>query len=158
MFDRFAQPARTAITLGADEAARRGDRRLGTDHLLLGLLHDPEMAATLRIDVQRARDESQVLDRRALAEIGFDVGDFAPPQTTAKAAHTPLSSGVRSVLPRALTLAGVEKSRRITARHVLLALLERERPDPAAVLLDSLKIDRAEVRARLTASHAAATR
>jgi hypothetical protein len=38
---------------------------------------------------------------------------------------------------------------RISIRHVLLGLLSRTRPDPVAVLLDALGVDRAAVRTRL---------
>jgi hypothetical protein len=38
---------------------------------------------------------------------------------------------------------------RLGVQHVLLALLARPRPDPAAELFDALGVDRAEVRQRL---------
>jgi len=38
---------------------------------------------------------------------------------------------------------------RVEARHFLLALLLRERPDPAAELLGALEVDPAQVRSRL---------
>ncbi|UKA63042.1 Clp protease N-terminal domain-containing protein [Arthrobacter sp. FW306-04-A] len=41
------------------------------------------------------------------------------------------------------------EARRITTRHLLLALLERRQPDPAAVLLNKLGVDRAALKARL---------
>jgi len=148
MFERFAHAARSAVTASADEAGRRGDRRIGTDHLLLGLLHDPDVVTLLGVDLQRARAQTDVLDQQALAAVGFDVGDFTPAVTPRPAKRAPFTSGVRAVLPRALTLATTEKSRRITSTHLLLALLDRDRPDPAAELLAALHIDRADVRRR----------
>ena len=38
MFERFARAARTAVEDARYEAERRGDRRIGSDHLLLALL------------------------------------------------------------------------------------------------------------------------
>lgn len=40
-------------------------------------------------------------------------------------------------------------SRRITPEHLLLAILDCERPDPAAELMEQLGIDRAAVRERI---------
>ncbi len=41
MITRLSVDARKMVlTSAAEEARRRGDRRLGTDHLLHGLLHD----------------------------------------------------------------------------------------------------------------------
>ena len=49
-----------AIYLQAsEEARRRGDRRTGTDHLLLALLEDPSIEAVLGVSLQQAR---QALD------------------------------------------------------------------------------------------------
>ncbi len=59
-------------------------------------------------------------------------------------------SGARAVLHRGLQEASTSRSRYIEARHLLLALLSRERPDPAAELLAALGVDPAQVRARLT--------
>jgi hypothetical protein len=48
-----------------------------------------------------------------------------------------------------LVLTTREKARRISARHLLLALLERQEPDPAAVLLHNLGVDTAALKTRL---------
>ncbi|WP_286345170.1 hypothetical protein [Frondihabitans sucicola] len=42
--------------------------------------------------------------------------------------------------------ATAESSRAIAPRHIALALLDRVAPDPAAVLLDALKVDRVSAR------------
>lgn len=138
-----------AVTCSADEARWRGDRRIGTDHLLLGVLHDPAIATLLGVDLERARAESRALDRQALAAIGIDIGDFNPAVVTSKSKHAPFTSGARAVLLRAGTLATAEKAHRIKTKHLLLALLEREQPDPAATLLTRLQIDRADIRMKV---------
>ena len=44
-----------AIYLQAsEEARRRGDRRTGTDHLLLALFEDPSIEAALGVSLQQA--------------------------------------------------------------------------------------------------------
>lgn len=148
MFERFAVPARDAVTSSAEEAGRRGDRRIGTDHLLLGLLHDPVIVELLGVDLDAARATSLAADRTALAAIGIDVGDFGPTAPISSSKHPPFTSGARAVIPRALSFAAADKVRRITTRHLMLALLERTQPDPAAAMLTDLQIDRSDVRDR----------
>ena len=148
MFEKFAETARSAVTFSVEEASRRGDRRVGTDHLLLGVLHDPQMTQILGVNLDRARAELQTMDEKALSAIGLNIGEFTPPTGTGKSKRAQFGSGAKAILPRALSLAVREKSRRIESKHLLLALLECERPDPAAVLVDELKVDRMDVRAK----------
>ncbi|NEA46962.1 Clp protease N-terminal domain-containing protein, partial [Streptomyces sp. SID10815] len=51
MFEQFAAGARAAVTSAVDEAALRGDRRIGTEHLLLGVLHEPGAVRALGADL-----------------------------------------------------------------------------------------------------------
>jgi hypothetical protein len=48
-----------------------------------------------------------------------------------------------------LALAAAAKARRIETRHLLVALLERDRPDPVVALLAALGIDPSAARTRL---------
>lgn len=130
------------------EAALRGDRRVGTDHLLLGLLHDPAIADAVGVDLETARSELRTLDRAALAALGITGPDLGGAVATSSRTTRQPTSGFRAVLPLAYTLAGGENSRRVTPRHLLLALLTRDEPDPAATLLASLGVQPAAVRAR----------
>lgn len=150
MFERFAGAAREAVRDGAEEASRRGDRRIGTDHLLLGLLHDPGSAGALGVSLDAARTTADVLDRKALESIGIDLGGFLPePGLRAKFRTQNFTSGAREVIARTLALTTGEKARRIAPRHLALALLERRQPDPAAELLTELGVDRAAAAERL---------
>jgi len=143
---------RLVLASAAEEASRRGDRRLGTDHLLLGLVHeeDSPAAKALGVSLAAARAASDALDRAALAAVGVQVetlgeGPPAPPGRR----FPPLTSGARAVFQRAIDEARPARSGRIEATHFLLALLSRRRPDPAAELLDALGVDPAAVRRRL---------
>ena len=149
MFERFAGEARTAVHAGAEEARRRGDRRIGTDHLLLGLLHDPESCRILATDLESARTQLDALDRQALEAVGVTLGDFGPLNAPKGSSRTTFTSAARSVIQDSLMQTTREKARRITTRHLLLALLERQQPDPAAVLLKKLGVDAAALKARL---------
>ena len=151
MFERFAASTRTAVRHGVEEAERRGDRRVGTDHLLLGVLRDADSAALVGISVDQARASADALDRKALVAIGIDIGDFRPTAAPRTGIRTQFTSGARSALQRTLVHTTTEKSRRIAPRHLLLALAEREQPDPAAALLSELQVDTAELRRRLSA-------
>lgn len=149
MFERFAGEARTAVHSGAEEAKRRGDRRIGTDHLLLGLLHDPESCRTLETDLESARAQLDTLDQQALESVGITLGDFGALNTPKGSSRTTFTSAARSVIQESLILTTREKARRITTRHLMLALLDRQVPDPAAVLLHNLGVDTAALKSRL---------
>ncbi|MFD8813962.1 Clp protease N-terminal domain-containing protein [Streptomyces sp. NPDC059627] len=149
MFEQFAAEARATVASALDETTLRGDRRIGTEHLLLGVLHEPRAVRALGTDLETARAALDTLDRAALAVVGIDVHGIERAPTPASRKRTPFTSGARAVLPRALAETRKAGSRRITPEHLLLALLDCERPDPAADLLTELGIDRAAVRARI---------
>ena len=69
-----------AIYLRAsEEARRRGDRRTGTDHVLLALLEYPSIEVVLGVSLQQARQALESLDQEALRALGLGSGTDAPP-------------------------------------------------------------------------------
>ena len=58
-----------------EDARRRGDRRLGTEHLVLALLREPAVADALGGDLPAARQVLDAMDRDALAGVGIDAFD-----------------------------------------------------------------------------------
>jgi ATP-dependent Clp protease ATP-binding subunit ClpA len=151
-----ADARKTLLTAATQEAGRRGDRRLGTDHLLLGLLHDPDSfaASALSVSLERARAMLDALDLAALAAVGVAVAAVGEPPPAAFGRRLPpLTSGARAVLKRAVEEAGRARAERIGTGHFLLALVSRERPDPAAELMFALGIDPGTVRERLARSN-----
>ena len=69
-----------AIYLRAsEEARRRGDRRTGTDHILLALFEDPSIGVVLGVSLQQARQALESLDQEALGALGMGSGTDAPP-------------------------------------------------------------------------------
>ncbi len=152
MFERFAQSARAVIDDARYEAERRGDRRIGSDHLLLALVADDAMAQLVGVDAAAAREAADRLDRAALVAIGLTLGEFRPSGRSALSRQVPLNSGAKRAIQQALANAAAEKARAITTRHLLLALLDRQEPDPAAVLLAELSVDRRLLRERLAAA------
>ena len=54
----------TTYVYAREEARRRGDRRVGTEHLVLGLLREPDIAQVLGCDLGAAREALDTMDRR----------------------------------------------------------------------------------------------
>lgn len=144
MFERFSPEATTVIPTAREEARLRGDRRIGTEHLLLGALRaaSPSEAAALGTDTTAVRSALAELDRAALAVIGIDAPEVERPPAPSSPGHTPLTSGARAVIVGALTESRRAEARKIAPRHLLLAVLESAQPDPAADALAHLGIDR----------------
>ena len=69
----------TTYIWAREEARRCGDRRVGTDHLLLGLLHDPATVAVLGVSLEQCRQALDSLDRGALESLGLTASLEAPP-------------------------------------------------------------------------------
>jgi hypothetical protein len=151
-----------AIYLQAgEEARRRGDRRTGTDHLLLALLEDPSIEVVLGVNLQQARRALASLDQEALAALGLGSGADAPPlpmravpkkprlRDVAQKDRLRMTPAAKRVLQEA-----VKPNRRkayVTAQQVLAQILTLQPPDPAAALLGALDVNTSEVRRRLDA-------
>ena len=148
-----------AICLQAgEEARRRGDRRTGTDHVVLGLLEDPSIEVVLGVGLQQARQALESLDQEALGALGLASGTDAPPLPMRAVPKKPT---IRAVLKDRLRMTpaakkvleeAVKPMRRktqVTAQQVLAQILTLQPPDPAAVLLGALGVNTSEVRRRL---------
>ena len=143
----------------SEEARRRGDRRTGTDHVLLALLEDPSVEAVLGVSLQQARQAHESLDHEALGALGMVSGTDAPSlpmravpkkpriRDVAQRDRLRMSPAAKKVLEEA-----VRPNRRklqVTAQQVLAQILTLQPPDPAAVLLGALGVNTSEVRRRL---------
>ena len=152
-----------AIYLRAsEEARRRGDRRTGTDHVLLALFEDPSTEVVLGVSLQQARQALESLDQEALGALGLRSGTDAPElpmhavpknprlRDIMKNDHFRMTPAAKKVLEEA-----VKPNRRktqVTAQQVLAQILTLQPPDPAAVLLGALGVNTSEVRRRLDAA------
>jgi ATP-dependent Clp protease ATP-binding subunit ClpA len=153
MFNRFSRSARAAVVAAADEAQRRGDARIGTEHLLLGLLHEADSVAVeaIGVDLDSARRALQTMDVDALAAVGIEVDAEGLPTVppTKFAGHRSFTAAARDVLRRTLVEAHRHRARQLSPTHLLLALLDGGPRDPATQLLARLGVDAAVVRSRL---------
>jgi len=153
MVKLLSKDARKAVLTSATaEAQRMGDRRIGTQHLLLALLNDPLSLTTrlLGVDLAAARTALTELDQAALAAIGVDAGVLDRPQSIQSRRRPPFTSGARGALHEGVKHARAERSAHIQERHILHALLTLKQPDPAAELLATLGIETGDVLHRLT--------
>src|SRR6476660_2712948 len=142
----------------SEEARRRGDRRTGTDHVLLGLLEDPSIEAVLGVSLQQARQALESLDQEALGALGMRSGTDAPPLPMRAVPNKPtigavmkkdrlrMTPAAKKVLEEAVK--PMRRKTQVTAQQVLAQILTREPPDPAAVLLDALGVNTSDVRRR----------
>ena len=151
-----------AICLRAsEEARRRGDRRIGTDHILLALLEHPSIEVALGVSLEQARQGLESLDHEALVALGLGSGADAP---SLPMRAVPKKPRIRDIAQRdrlrmapaakkVLEEASKRNRRRlqVTAQQVLTQILTLQPPDPAAVLLGALGVNTSEVRRRLDA-------
>ena len=150
-----------AIYLRAsEEARRRGDRRTGTDHVLLALWEDPSIEVVLGVSLQQARQALESLDHEALGALGLEPGTDAPPLPMRAVPKKPTLRDIMMQKDRLRMTPAAKKvleqaakpNRRklqITAQQVLAQILTLQPPDPAAVLLGALGVNTSEVRRRL---------
>jgi ATP-dependent Clp protease ATP-binding subunit ClpA len=152
MFGSEKSPFAVAVKAAAEQARQRGDRRIGTEHLLLGLLSDPGSASAraLGVDSATALAALTALDAAALRAIGLEVAAPATrPRRHPKVAASLLTTSARAAVNQAIKTT-TRKNRNAQAPvQLLLALLDQRRPDPGAELFDHLGIDRTDVRARI---------
>jgi hypothetical protein len=151
----------TIYMRASEEARRQGDRRTGTDHLLLALLEDPSIEAVLGVSLQQARQALESLDQEALGTLGMGSGTDAPPLPMRAVPKKPtiravmnkdrlrLTPAAKRVLEEAVK--PLRRKTQVTAQHVLAQILNLQLPDPAAVLLGALDVNTSEVRHRLDA-------
>jgi ATP-dependent Clp protease ATP-binding subunit ClpA len=148
----------TIYMRASEEARRRGDRRAGTDHVLLGLLEDSSIEVVLGVSLQQARQALESLDHEALDSLGLGSGTDAPPLPMRVVPKKPT---IRAVLNDRLRMTPATKKvleeavkpmrqkTRVTAQQVLAQILTLQPPDPASVLLGALGVNTPEVRRRL---------
>ena len=143
----------------SEEARRRGDRRAGTDHILLAVLADPSAEAVLGMSLEQARQALDSLDREALGAVGLGAGAEAPElpmhavpkkpglRDVMRKDRFPMSPAAKKVLQDAARPNRIKSQ--VTAGQVLARILALQPPDPAAVLLGALGVNTSDVRRQL---------
>ncbi len=169
MFKRFTADSRAVVEAAQVEARALRHRRIGTEHLLLGLAGDPASPVAglldppgldeLRLRVARAVDDPDA-DDAALRSIGIDPTRVreAVEATFGRGAlerqatsgfsrwrgHVPFSPRAKKVLELSLREALRLGDRHIGPEHIMLGIL-RDGGGVGAVILAGLGVDRTAV-------------
>jgi ATP-dependent Clp protease ATP-binding subunit ClpA len=133
MFERFTNRARHVVVLAQEEARLLNHNYIGTEHVLLGLLGEPEsvggqVLASFGFTIDSAREEVATMVGR---------GKKAP------AGHIPFTPRAKKTLELSLREALALKHKYIGTEHILLGLIRegdgvavqimREHADPAEI-------------------------
>lgn len=141
-FGRFTPRARNVVMAAQNEARAAGGTAIRTEHLVLGLLSEPEGLAALALSAQGvAADDVRAAVAAALPPGQAEVPDLVPFDASAKKA---LELTFREALRLGHGYVGTE--------HILFALLELENGEG---LLSGLGVDKAAAEATVTDALAA---
>ena len=140
MFERFTDQARRVLVLAQEEARLADHNYLGTEHILLGLIHEGEGVAakvleSLGVSLEGAREK-----------VEEKVGPRSPPTGS-----PPVSPRAKKVLELSLRESLGLGHKYIGTEHLLLGLV-REGENTGAQILASLGVDLAQVRRRVIES------
>ncbi len=138
MFDRFTDRARRVIVLAQDEARMLNHNYIGTEHLLLGLIHEGEGVAAKALESMGISLE----DVRGQVEEIIGQGQIAP------SGHIPFTPRAKKVLEFSMREALQLNHPYIGTEHILLGLV-REGEGVAAQVLIKLGADLGRVRSQV---------
>lgn len=141
MFERFTDRARRVLTLAQEEARLLNHGFIGTEHLLLGLIHEDEGGAAKALEALGISHEAV---RQKVVETIGKAG-------TAPSGSPPFTPRAKKVLELSLREALQLKHSYISTEHLLLGLV-REGEGVAATVLVSLGADLSRVREQVIAS------
>jgi ATP-dependent Clp protease ATP-binding subunit ClpA len=135
MFERFTDRARRVVVLGQEEARLLNHDYIGTEHLLLGLIHEGEGVAALALESLGIR----LVAVRSQVEEVIGQGQSAP------VGHIPFTPRAKKVLELSLRESQQLGHNYIGTEHILLGLI-REGQGVAAQILVKLGADLSRVR------------
>ncbi len=113
MFERFTEQSRRVVVLAQEEARMLGHNHIGSEHLLLGLLHEQggtaaDVLASAGITVEAARSQ---------------VEELAGPGDKSPTGHIPFTQRAKKILELSLREALEQRKSYIGTEHILLALM-----------------------------------
>jgi ATP-dependent Clp protease ATP-binding subunit ClpC len=135
MFERFTDRARRVVVLAQEEARMLNHNYIGTEHILLGLIHEGEGVAAKALDSLNINLDAV---RQQVEEI-IGQGQAAP------TGHIPFTPRAKKVLELSLREALQLGHNYIGTEHILLGLI-REGEGVAAQVLQKLGADLNRVR------------
>jgi hypothetical protein len=135
VFERFTDRARRVVVLAQEEARMLNHNYIGTEHLLLGLIHEGEGVAAKALE---ALDISLNAVRLQVEEI---IGEGQSPPT----GHIPFTPRAKKILELSLREALQLNHNYIGTEHILLGMV-REAEGVAAQVLQKLGANLSNVR------------
>ena len=135
MFERFTDRARRVVVLAQEEARMLNHNYIGTEHILLGLIHEGEGLAA------KALENLDI----SLAAVREQVTDIIGKGQTAPTGHIPFTPRAKKVLEYSLREGLQLGHTYIGTEHILLGLI-REGEGVAAQVLVKLGADLNKVR------------
>src|SRR6266705_5568715 len=136
MFERFTDRARRVVVLAQEEARLLNHNYIGTEHILLGLIHEGEGVAA------KALESLGISLEAVRAQVEEIIGEGQ----TAPTGHIPFTPRAKKVLELSLREALQLGHNYIGTEHILLGLI-REGEGVAAQVLAGLGADPTRVRA-----------
>jgi len=121
---RFTPRAREVLTVARDTARRLGQTQVRTEHLVIGLIDDPEGLSARALAAQGL----------VAAEVRAAVDAASPAAAQSLPAHIPFAAEGKKVLENALREAFSRRHNYIGTEHLLLGLLAERRSAGAKVL------------------------
>jgi hypothetical protein len=135
MFERFTDRARRVVVLAQEEARLLDHNYIGTEHILLGLIHEEEGIAAQALEALEI----------SLDEVRAQVEEIIGRGPTEPAGHIPFTPRAKKVLEYSLREALQLGHNYIGTEHILLGLI-REGEGVAAQVLVELGADLSRVR------------
>ena len=138
-FERFSEQAKKALTHAQEEAEQAGHNYIGTEHLLLGILREPDgLGAKVLGGLGIYMDDVR-------AQVKAVLGQLSPPLNVAQIIPT---SAVKRSIELAFEAAQKMRSDAVGTEHLLLGLL-REGTSIAPHVLGDMGVDEVTVRAEI---------
>jgi len=125
MFERFTGRARRVVVLAQEEASRHNHDHIGTEHLLLGLIHEGEGAAV------RALESLDI----SLAAVRYQVEEMIGQGEQAPSGHIPFTPRAKKALELSLRESRRLRDGHIGTGHILLGLISEGEGVAAQVLV-----------------------
>ena len=136
MFERFTERARRVVVLAQEEARMLNHDYIGTEHLLLGLIHEGEGVAARALESLGHQPGRRAASRSRRSSAGA---------STTLSGHIPFTPRAKKVLELSLREALQLGHNYIGTEHILLGLV-REGEGVAAQVLVKLGADLSRVR------------
>jgi ATP-dependent Clp protease ATP-binding subunit ClpC len=138
MFERFTNQSRRVVVLAQEEARKLDHNYIGTEHILLGLLHEGKGSAahalmSMGVTLEAARSQVELI---------IGPGQAEPPK------HIPFTPRAKKSLELSLREALQLSHHYIGTGHLLLGLMHQD-DNMAVRMLGNLHVDLKDLRARV---------